>query len=70
MYADDAVIFYANKGPTVIENQLSKDMENVKNYCFTNEFIIITKKGKAEVMLFWYIKTSQIIWKETWNNFL
>ena len=27
-------------------------MENVKNYCFTNELIINTKKGKTEVMLF------------------
>ena len=36
IYADDAVIFYANKDPTVIENQLNKDTENVKNYCFTN----------------------------------
>ena len=35
MYADDTVIFYANKNPTVIENQLSKDMENVKNYSFS-----------------------------------
>ena len=27
-------------------------MKNVKNYCFTNELIINTKKGKTEVMLF------------------
>ena len=52
MYADDTVIFCVNKDPTVIENQLNKDMENVKNYCFTNELIINTKKGKTEVMLF------------------
>ena len=52
MHADDAVIFYGNKDPTVIEIQLNKDMENVKNYCFTNELIINTKKGKTEVMLF------------------
>ena len=51
MYADDTVIFYANKGLTVTENQLNKDMENVKNYCFTNELIINTIKGKTEVML-------------------
>ena len=51
-YTDDTVIFYANKDPTVIENQLNKVMENVKNYCFTNELIINTKKGKIEVMLF------------------
>ena len=51
-YADDAVIFCANKDPNVIENQLNKDMENVKNYCFTNELIINTKKGKTKVMLF------------------
>ena len=52
MYADDTVIFYANRDTTIIENQLKKDMENVKNYCFTNELIINTKKGKTEVMLF------------------
>ena len=52
IYADDTVIFFANKDPTAIENQLNKDMENVKNYCFTNKLIINTKKGKTEVMLF------------------
>ena len=51
-YVDDIVIFYANKDPTVIENQLNKVMENIKNYCFTNEIIINNKKGKTEVMLF------------------
>ena len=52
MYADDTVIFYANKNPTVIENQLNKDMEIVKNHCFTNELIMNTKKGESKVMLF------------------
>ena len=52
MYADDTVIFYANKKPTVIENQLNKDMEIVKNHCFTNELIMNTKKGESKVMLF------------------
>ena len=52
MYADDTVIFHANKDLTVIENQLVKGMENVKNYCFTNELIISAKKGKTLVMLF------------------
>ena len=52
MYANDTVIFYANKVLTVIENQLDKEMENGKNYCFTKELIINTKKGKTEVMLF------------------
>ena len=44
------MIFYANKDPTVIENQLNKDMENVKNYCFTNELIINTKERTTEVI--------------------
>ena len=52
MYADDTVIFHANKDLTVIEDQLVKGMENVKNYCFTNKLIISTKKGKTLVMLF------------------
>ena len=52
MYADDTVIFYANKNPTVIENQLNKDMEIVKNHCFTNELIMNTKKAESKVMLF------------------
>ena len=52
MYADDTVIFYANKNPTVIENQLNKDMEIVKNHCFTNELIMNTKKGESKVVLF------------------
>ena len=36
MYADNTVIFCANKDPTVIENQLNKEMEIVKNNRFTN----------------------------------
>ena len=52
MYADGRVTFCAKKDPTVIENQLNKDMENVRNYCFTNELIINTKRRKTEVMLF------------------
>ena len=52
MYADDIVIFYASKYPTIIENQLSKNMEDIINNCFTNELIINTKKGKSKVMLF------------------
>ena len=52
MYADDTVIFYANKDPTVIENRLNKDMEIVKIHFFTNELIMNTKKGESKVMLF------------------
>ena len=46
------LIFYVKKDPTVIENQLNTDMENLKNYCFTKELIINNKKGKTELMLF------------------
>ena len=49
MYADDAVIFYANKDPTVIENQLNKDVENVKNYCFAKELIINSSGKKLKI---------------------
>ena len=50
MYAEKTVIFYANIDPTVIENQLKKDMENVKNYCFTKELIINTiRKEKSKL---------------------
>ena len=56
MYADNTVIFYANKDPTVIDNQLNKEKEYVKNYSFTNEHIINAKKGETEVMLFGTVK--------------
>ena len=69
MYADDAVIFYANKYPTVIENQLNKDMENVNNYCFTNELIINTNKEKTELMLFGTLKHLKSSGKKLEINF-
>ena len=51
-YADDTVIFYADKDATKIENFLNGDMKSIGKYCIDNELIINTKKGKTEVMLF------------------
>ena len=52
MYADDTVLLYANKDPRQIEKNLNEGMNNIEKYCFNNELIVNTKKGKTEVMLF------------------
>ena len=52
MYADDTVIFYSDKDPQKIEKFLNADMKSIQQYCYLNELIVNTKKGKTEVMLF------------------
>ena len=51
MYADDTVMFYADKDPTQMIELLNEDMKTIHNYCIENELIVKTKKGKTEVML-------------------
>lgn len=51
-YADDTVIYYANKDIDVIENVLNSEMESVGTYCRENELVLNLKKGKTEAMLF------------------
>ena len=50
-YADDTVIYYANKDIDVIEKVLNPEMENVGTYCRENELLLNLKKGKTEAMI-------------------
>ena len=52
MYADDTVLFFANKDPKEIEKHLNADLENAAAYFRENELVINLKKEKTEVMLF------------------
>ena len=51
-YADDTVIFYANKDPEVIETVVNNEFYSMANWLRNNELIINTKQGKTEVILF------------------
>ena len=52
-YADDTVVFIADKNVQNIEIKLrNKDLEKISAYFHLNELIINLKKGKTEVMLF------------------
>lgn len=52
MYADDTVLFYSDKDPHVLQNNLQKDFNNLATWLTNNELIVNTKKGKTEIMLF------------------
>ena len=51
MYANGTFIFYSDKDPQKIEF-LNADMKSIQQYCYLNELIVNTKKGKTEVTLF------------------
>ena len=61
-YADDTVIYVADKDLKVINTKLSKDMESIADWFDENGLIINLKKGKTESLLFW---TSQRIAKQS-----
>ena len=50
-YADDTVIYYANKDFLVIENRITEDLQSISKFFDQNELIINLKKGKTECML-------------------
>ena len=52
MYADDTVLYYANKDINAINTCLNKDLETLSDFCSKNELIMNMKKGKTEAMLF------------------
>ena len=52
IYADDTVVFIADKNVQNIEMKLNKDLEKISAYFHLDELIINLKKGKTEVMLF------------------
>ena len=51
-YADDTVIYFANKDITVIERYMNDDLEQIARFLDDNELIINLKKGKTESVLF------------------
>ena len=52
MYADDTVIYVADKSISQIEKLLEEDLQNIAKYFDKNELIINLKKGKTEAMIF------------------
>eukprot|EP00794_Sanderia_malayensis_P014738 gene14738-16273_t len=60
-YADDTVIYVADKDVAVINSKLTKDMDAIAKWLDQNALIINLKKGKTELLLF---GTSQRIAKQ------
>ena len=52
MYADDTVIFCADKNTDVIQKRVEEDFSSLSDWLAENELIINCKKGKTEVMMF------------------
>ena len=52
MYADDTVIFLADKDINCINTKLSQDMSNLTRFLDNSELFIKLKKGKTEAILF------------------
>ena len=50
-FADDTVIYVADKSLSEIERKLNSDLENISSYFMSNELVINLKKGKTEAML-------------------
>ena len=61
-YADDTVIYVADKDMNVIKTKLSNDMDSIADWFDENGLIINLKKGKTESLLF---GTSQRIAKQS-----
>ena len=61
-YADDTVLYVADKDIQSIKAKLSKDMDCLADWLKSNELVLNLKKGKTESLLF---GTSQRIAKQT-----
>ena len=51
-YADDTVIYFADKDSKSIQSNLTEDMDLISNWLKENELIINMKEGKTEALLF------------------
>ena len=51
-YADDTVLYLADKNLETNRNELNKDIDSVANWLDEMELIINLKKGKAESLIF------------------
>ena len=47
-YADDTVIYFADKDSKSIQSNLTEDMDLISNWLKENELIINMKEGKTE----------------------
>ena len=52
MYADDTIIFYADKDIDVIQQHIKEDFSSLSKWLTEHELIINITKGKTEVMIF------------------
>ena len=52
MYADDTVIYLADKNIETIEKSLEYDLESIAHYFDENQMIINLGKGKTETVKF------------------
>ena len=51
-YADDTVIYIADKDLYIVQSNLNRDIESLAEFFDLNQLIINLKKGKTECMLF------------------
>ena len=52
LYADDAVIYFADKDISIIQERLNTDLECISNWFSDNNLIVNLKKSKTECVLF------------------
>ena len=52
LYADDAVIYFADKNISIIQERLNADLECISNWFSDNNLIVNLKKSKTECVLF------------------
>ena len=52
LYADDAVIYFADKDISIIQERLNADLQCISNWFSDNNLIVNLKKSKTECVLF------------------
>lgn len=52
LYSDDAVIYFADKDISIIQERLNADLECISNWFSDNNLIVNLKKSKTECVLF------------------
>ena len=52
MFADDTVVFWADKFAEEIESVLNSELENIFRYFIKNDLMVNLRKGKTEALLF------------------
>lgn len=52
LYADNVVIYFSDRGASIIEKHLKEDINQVDTWCNGNKLIINLNKTKTECVLF------------------